>query len=170
VPVFAIMDHVIGRTEWNKIMGVDLLMQIEWMPKNWRRYMEYIRQSRIFEKVPDELQYLWTLLKDEYCGERGWLGFHKYRAYQYVELAGALGRASNKGSSSGEGTLNMLEESRQERDPTISSDRGSYKTCHFKGEIESVARVSDDRLTKLVTIRSSKPISTFTWGITSQSS
>jgi hypothetical protein len=157
VPVFAIMDLIIGRKNWNSVMGTDLLMQTEWMPKNWRRYMEYIRQSRIFENVPDDLQYLWSLLKDEYCGERGLLGNHKYRTYQYVELAGAL-RQSNKGSESGEGTLRMLEESRQERDADISSDRGSYKTCHFKGRIKSISRVSEDRLTKLVTIESSKAI------------
>jgi ferredoxin-NADP reductase len=158
VPVFACLDHVIGRKNWNSVMGNDLLFQMEWWPKNWRRFVEYLRQSRIFEKVPEDLQYLWILLKDEYCGERGWLGDHKYRAYQFVELAGALGRSSNKGSSSGEGALKMLEESRQERDPESSDDRGSYKSCRLKGRIKSISFVSEDRLTKLVTIESSKPI------------
>ncbi|CAB9504465.1 b5 type B [Seminavis robusta] len=151
-PIFVIMDHIIGRQKWDSTMGADLLMQIDWMPKNWRRFIEFLRQQQLFTKVPDDLQYLWALLKDVYCGERGWLGKHKYRAYQFVELASALGRQSNKGSDNGGGTVRMLEESRRERDPTSSDDRSSYKTCPFKGTITSVQRVSEDRITRLVTI------------------
>jgi len=81
-PIFVIMDHIIGRSKWDSTMGADLLMQVEFMPRNWRRFIEFLRQKRLFEKVPDDLTYLWMLLKDSYCGERGWLGKHKVRVVE----------------------------------------------------------------------------------------
>jgi ferredoxin-NADP reductase len=157
-PIFFLIDSMIGRQMWESIMGKDLQLTKHYMPKNWRRFLEYVRQKKLFEHVPSEFEYLWVLLKDSYCGDRGWLGKHKYRAYQFIELAKKLGRSSNKGSATGEEVIDMLENSRLERDLTFTSDRGSYEMCHFQGRISKVKRVSEDRDLKMITIESKKKI------------
>lgn len=157
-PIFFLIDSIIGRREWGSVMGKDLQLTKHYMPKNWRRFLEYVRQKKLYEHVPSDFEYLWVLLKDSYCGDRGWLGRHKYRAYQFIELAKNLGRSSNKGSASGEEVIDMLENSRVERDFSFTSDRGSYEMCHFQGRISKVKRVSEDRDLKMITIESKKKI------------
>ena len=113
-PFFIVLDYLIGRNNFESELGQEILYQCDWFPENWKQFTNYVRCAKVWEKIPSRLEYVWKILKEEYAGERGFLGNHKYRAYSFTELGSHLGKVTNGGSSDSFNTLDQLEESRLE--------------------------------------------------------
>jgi sulfite reductase (NADPH) flavoprotein alpha-component len=122
---FQALDVFIGRRSYQSRVGQEYISLREIFSPNVRDYLEALGKVSVADAArrgSPRLQGLWRSLIDAYCGDRGFLGLHRLKAYGYLEIAFKIGRSVTTGGFSGlfedqtwDLAVTELEASRQER-------------------------------------------------------
>lgn len=174
LPVFLLMDAVIGRTKYDTFLGKEALHLRAWLPMNIRAFIaavEYHYQIPTFVKESNDprLMGVWDGIIESYLGERGWMGTHRYKVYGFLEVVAKSGRSETNGNAGSSDSVGRpweevhktLSESMRERlEPfrgkvTLQPHelRGTFDECRFKARILSRSFIDSDpsRSTGMVT-------------------
>ena len=103
-PLFQALDVFIGRRNYRSRVGTESLALKTRVLATLRSFMAAVGELSIRDAMSDAsstVRGLWNGLIDAYCGERGFLGVHRRKAYAYLEVAFKVGRPVTTGSFTG---------------------------------------------------------------------
>lgn len=174
LPLFLLMDAFIGRTKYTSFLGIEAVHLRRWLPLNIRAFITAIEQHyRIPEYVKASgdarLGGVLDGIIESYAGERGFMGTHRYKVYNFLEVVAKTGRAETNGNAGAgdsdgrpwEEVHHTLSDSMKERLSPYRGEvkvephqmRGSFEECRFLARILDRQPIDSDpsRSTSMVT-------------------
>ena len=149
VPVFHLLDCFIGRVMYQSMFGsIGQRERHRSMPPNILNFLGAISRVSVRDYIQQAADPLlvskWNVMVDSYCGERGFLGVHAFKAAGYLEAAVKVGRVSTIGTEEESAEIDddwrhlqwhkpvdAMHKSRAEREPCRISTQGNAQPCFF---------------------------------------
>ncbi|TLD33067.1 hypothetical protein PspLS_00643 [Pyricularia sp. CBS 133598] len=162
-PPYLLMDAFLGRKKYRSFLGAEGVHLRAWQPANLRAFIaavEYHYSVPEFVERSGDPRLIGVLdgIVEAYCGERGFMGVHRYKVYGILEVAAKTGRSETNGASGAadglkpwEETHKQFSEAMKERLEPYRGDipepnqmRGTFEECRYRAKILSRASVDND--------------------------
>ncbi|KAI6377713.1 hypothetical protein MCOR25_002437 [Pyricularia grisea] len=162
-PPYLLMDAFLGRKKYRSFLGAEGVHLRAWQPANLRAFIaavEYHYSVPEFVEKSGDPRLIGVLdgIVEAYCGERGFMGVHRYKVYGILEVAAKTGRSETNGASGAadglkpwEETHKQFSEAMKERLEPYRGDipepnqmRGTFEECRYRTKILSRASVDND--------------------------
>lgn len=164
-PPYLLMDAFLGRKKYDSFLGAEGIHLRAWAPSNLRAFIAavegYYSIPEFVAKSGDpRLMGVFDGIVEAYCGERGFMGVHRYKVFGILEVAAKTGRTETNGNSGQSGfntrpweeTHKQFSDAMKERlephrgniDVEPHQMRGTFEECRYKSRILSRSYIDDD--------------------------
>ncbi|KAK4119475.1 hypothetical protein N657DRAFT_666638 [Parathielavia appendiculata] len=162
-PPFLVMNAFLGRKKYDSFLGREGLHLRAWLPSNWKAFIAAIEYHYSIPESVKRSGDPWLIgvlegLVEAYCGERGFMGTHRYKVYGIHKIASKTGRTETNGLSG------APDSNAKPIDVEPHEMRGTFEECRYRSRILGRSFVDADPNRSIAMVTLNLHDTSFTWG------